>query len=106
MGLAEILALMFVVCVGALVWRNLEAREIANAAIREACGARGFLFLNDTVALESLWPARDNDGRLRLRRVYSFEFSDTGHDRRRGIVTLIGNTIAAVDIGAPTAGLL
>ncbi len=81
------------------VWSNLKAREIANVAIREACRTEYLLFLNDTAGLESLWFVRDDDGRMRLRRIYGFEYSDTGHERRRGSVTLIGNAVAAVDVG-------
>lgn len=83
------------------LWDSLKAREAANVELRAACRARGFLFLDDTVALARLRPARDDDGRVRLRRVYRFEYSDTGNDRRRGHVTLLGATIEQVDLGRP-----
>jgi hypothetical protein len=79
----------------------LKSREIANTAMRDACHDYGLLFLNDTVALESIWPVRDDNGHLRLRRVYSFEYSDTGHNRRKGAVVLIGNSIRALDVDRP-----
>ena len=101
MEIAEILTLLIVALGGWVLWGNLKTREIANGAIRAMCNAHGLLFLNDTVALESLWPVRDDEGRLRLRRVYSFEYSDTGHDRRKGSVTLIAETVDALDGGPP-----
>ena len=101
MGIAEILILLIVASGGWVLWGNLKAREIANGAIRAMCNAHGLLFLNDTVALESLWPVRGEDGQLRLRRVYSFEYSDTGHNRRKGTVTLIAETVCALDVGPP-----
>jgi len=42
------------------------------------------------VALERLWLRRDRDGRLKLERLYVFEFTDTGLIRRVGSVLLVG----------------
>ena len=41
---------------------------------------------------------RDDDGRLRVHRVYDFEYSETGSDRYKGSVTLLGRQILAVHI--------
>jgi hypothetical protein len=81
-------------------WDSLQAREAANAAIRLACRARCLLFLDDTVALAGLRPARNVEGRMQLRRVYRFEFSDTGNNRRAGSVTLQGSRIVGIDLSA------
>ena len=43
------------------LWDSLKAREAANAAIRPACRAEGLLFLDDTVALQAIRPARGED---------------------------------------------
>ena len=83
------------------LWDSLKAREAANAAIRPACGAEGLLFLDDTVALVRIRPQRDADGRIQLGRVYRFEYSDTGTNRRRGSVTLLGTRIVHVELEAP-----
>jgi hypothetical protein len=99
----EILVLLVLMAGGWLLWSNLRAREAANAAIRAACAGAGLLFLDDTVGLESVRPVRDEDGRLRIRWVYAFEYSDTGHDRRKGRVALIGETLSAVEIAAHPA---
>ncbi|MCL2344549.1 MAG: DUF3301 domain-containing protein, partial [Desulfobulbus sp.] len=53
----------------------------------------GLQFLDDSVVGRSLRPARDAAGQLRWRRVYSFEFSDTGDNRRSGSVTLLGDEV-------------
>ena len=105
MTLTEILATALAVAAGWLVWDSLKAREMANAAMRDACRHAGHLFLDDTVALDSIRPVRGGDGSVRLRRVFSFEYSDTGHDRRRGSLTMIGDTIDALSvIGPPETG--
>jgi hypothetical protein len=84
------------------LWDSLKAREAANAAMRAACAAAGLLFLDDTVALASVRPMRNRDGRLTFRRVYAFEFSDTGHDRRHGSIAVIGTTVDTLDLGVLT----
>lgn len=80
----------------AAVWfwlDSFKAREAAIRAARAACDAEDLLLLDDTVALGSLRPQRDEQGRLRLRRVYHFEYSDTGDNRRNGYATLLGSEL-------------
>jgi Protein of unknown function (DUF3301) len=103
MGMPEILSALALAAIGWFLWDSLKAREAANAAIRPACHAEQLLFLDDTVALESVWPMRDAEGRMRLRRVYRFEYSDTGDNRRKGSITLLGSAVDAIDIGARPA---
>ena len=102
MGIAEILGLLVVGAGGWFVWDSLKAREAANAAMRAACKAEGMLFLDDTVALDSVRPVRNDDGQLRLRRVFRFEYSDTGHNRRKGSVEMVGAAMSALDLGPRT----
>ena len=98
MGLPEIVLLVLFLLGAWLVWDTLKAREAANEAMRAACVERGLLFLDDTVSLHSVRPVRDDDGHVRLLRVYRFQFSDTGHDRRDGSITLIADSVAALDV--------
>lgn len=72
---------------------SLKAREACMRESRAACAAEGLLLLDDTVAISAVRPARDGEGRLRLQRVYAFEYSDTGNNRRKGAVTLIGDRV-------------
>jgi hypothetical protein len=104
MGIAEFLGLFAAMAGGWFFWDSLKAREAANAAMRTACKAERLLFLDDTVALESVWLTRDNDGHLKLRRVYGFEYSDTGQNRREGSVVMGGDTVSIVDVGFLTVG--
>jgi Protein of unknown function (DUF3301) len=101
MTLSELLAVLIAAGAGGLLWTSLRAREVANAAMRTACRAEGLLFLDDTVALESMRPARDREGRVTLRRIYGFDYSDTGDNRRRGKVTLLGARIVAIEMHRP-----
>jgi hypothetical protein len=99
MAPVEIIGMVLLALGGWLVWDSLRARETANAQMRATCRAEGLLFLDDTVALHSVWPVRDTEGRLKLRRIYGFEYSDTGHDRRKGTLTLIGGNVHSLDLG-------
>lgn len=99
MSLFELISL---VLLGALAWLwldSLKAREVGVATGRTACAAEGLQFLDDSVAIESIWPARDDEGQLKLRRVYSFEYSDTGNNRCKGSVTLIGQRVVTFYVG-------
>ena len=72
---------------------SLKAREIGMAAAHQACAAEGVQLLDETVVGALPRFGRDAGGRLRLRRVFSFEFSDTGNNRRRGSVTLLAHEV-------------
>lgn len=72
---------------------SLKARETGIEAARQACIDEGVLFLDETVVGRSVKFARDDEGRLRLRRVYAFEYSDTGDNRRSGSVTMLGHEV-------------
>lgn len=96
MSLHELFVLLLLLSGGCIVWFGLKAREAAVEASRAACKAEELQFLDDTVALESVRPVRDDEGRLRLRRIYGFEYSDTGNNRRRGAVTMVGSTVVTL----------
>jgi hypothetical protein len=83
-----------------LVWDSLRAREAAVVAGKNACRANEWQFLDDTVAIESVRPARDRHGSIRLRRIYGFEYSDTGTIRHKGTVVMLGAEVVLVHIGS------
>ena len=81
---------------GVLVWlwqSSLRAWESAREAGALACQRYGVQLLDDTVALQRLWWRRDRDGRLRLERIYHFEFTDTGTTRRLGRLVMVGQRV-------------
>ena len=96
MSLIELLGLLLL---GALAWFWLDSLKASEAGItcgQRACKEEGLLFLDDTVSIESVRPVRDEEGRLRLRRVYGFEYSDTGDNRCKGSVTLVGHEVVGL----------
>ena len=95
----EILALAVFGAVAWLWLDSLKAREAAVFAAREACAAEGLLLLDDTVSISMVKPARDEDGHVKLKRAYEFEFSDTGDNRRKGSVVLLGRRVVLFNVG-------
>ena len=88
------LAAIIAIVAGALFWiDSLRARERALAAGRSACERYGVQLLDETVQFAKLRLARDGEGRLCLRRSYSFEFSDTGDNRRHGAIVMLGGEL-------------
>ena len=80
---------------GMLFWLDsLKARERAVAAGRSACERYSLQFLDDTVAFARLRLARDEEGQGKTKRTYTFEFSDTGNNRRHGAIVMLGAQLA------------
>ncbi|MCB1917917.1 MAG: DUF3301 domain-containing protein [Rhodocyclaceae bacterium] len=77
---------------------TLKARETGIAAVRAACNNAGLQLLDDTVATASVRLGRTDRGHVAIRRVYQFEYSDTGNNRRNGSVTLLGSRVVMMSI--------
>jgi len=95
----EILSLA---ALGALAWLwfdSLKVRGIGISAAKSACAAEDLQLLDDTVSIAALGLGRDSDGRLLLRRVYGFDYSDTGDNRRSGSVVMLGQQVLIVNVG-------
>lgn len=91
--MGETVALLLLAA-AALLWvDSLRARERAVQAGRAACERYDLQFLDDTVSFARLRLARDVEGRLRIMRTYTFEFSDTGNNRRNGAIVMLGGKL-------------
>jgi hypothetical protein len=76
---------------GVFLWLDsLRARERAVRAGKSACERYDLQFLDDTVSFAKLRLARDEQGTLKIARTYTFEFSDTGNNRRHGAIVMLG----------------
>jgi hypothetical protein len=86
---------LFLIIGGALLWvDSLRAREHAVRAGRSACERYQLQFLDDTVSFTRIRLARDEDGQVKIKRTYTFEFSDTGNNRRHGAIVMLGGEVA------------
>jgi hypothetical protein len=93
--------LLLLAMIGAGIWfwlDSMQARERAIAAAVRACREINVQLLDQTVALAGLKPARNNQGHLVWRRIYAFEYSLQGVERRHGRTILRGRVLEQVQL--------
>ncbi len=84
-----------------IVWfwiDSLGAREVAIGAGQRACEQINVQFLDQSVAAGRVGLGRDPRGRVQFRRVFLFEFSRDGGDRRRGRVVTLGRRVETINL--------
>ena len=92
-------AAIIVIAAGALLWLDsLRARERALVAGRSACERYRVQFLDDTVSFARMRLARDDEGMLKISRTYTFEFTETGNNRRQGAIVMLGHELADLQL--------
>lgn len=94
----EALALAGIAAAGWFWYDSMRARERAVSAGRAACDREGLQFLDETVLCTRTRPTRDPEGRVTLRRVYVFEFSDDGQRRRGGSIVIVGGRLESLEL--------
>ncbi|HRP96582.1 MAG TPA: DUF3301 domain-containing protein [Rhodocyclaceae bacterium] len=99
----ELYALIALAGVAWIWFDAIKAREIGMTAARASCAREGVQLLDETVVCRSTRLARDENGRVALRRVYDFEYSGSGNDRFRGSVMLVGKEVTMLDVSAHRA---
>jgi len=92
-GVAALLAVAY------KVWQvSLDARESANRIARDTCSKAVVQLLDDTVAFAGLRLARDSQGRRRLLRTYTFDYTTDGFERAQGFIVLARGRLEAVGL--------
>ena len=92
-------AAIILIAAGALLWADsLRARERAVQAGRSACERYRVQFLDDTVAFARMRLGRDDEGQLRIARTYTFEFTETGNNRRQGAIVMLGHELVDLQL--------
>ena len=80
-------------------WSNaMKAREIALSSVKMHCQKMDVQLLDEYVALNAIWPKRDNQGKVKAWRSYQFEFSSTGDERYGGKVVMLGRKILSIQL--------
>jgi hypothetical protein len=70
-------------------WRDsANAREKATSAARAACTQINAQFLDETVMMVKLRLCRRNTGTMALCRLYNFDFTVDGSQRRSGVIQM------------------
>ena len=98
MPLLDTLGFLLLAAACWLWFDSLKVREKAVAATKSACSSENLLLLDDTVAILKINLGRDDEGIVRIRRVYEFEYSDTGNDRSRGSIVLLGSRVLVIHL--------
>lgn len=75
---------------------NLRSKEIAIRAVKEACQKNNMQLLDSTTQFVRLRLKRDTDGRVKIQRIYRFEYYD-GETRWEGKVILFAYRVTAID---------
>ncbi|MGA9854071.1 MAG: DUF3301 domain-containing protein [Gammaproteobacteria bacterium] len=104
LDLSSLLAILALISAAAGVWfwnDSLRARERMTATCARICGDMRLQFLDETVALAHLRLTRTASGGLAWRRLYVFEFSESGADRWKGRALLTGRRVESVHLENP-----
>lgn len=94
-------SLVIIAIIGLLAWfwqDSLRTRERAVRAAAKACQDVNVQLLDQTVSLESIKPIRNKQGRLVLQRIYTFDFSAIGYERRHGRTIMAGQSLRQVQL--------
>jgi len=73
-----------------------RARELAT----RHCQQLGLQLLDQSMVIRGIWPFRDANGKLNLRRRYQFEFSSIGDRRYQGMLVLAGLRLQSIELEA------
>lgn len=101
MDLLDLLGFLLLAAIAWLWLDSLKAREQAVAAAKAACFSEHLLLLDDTVAIQRISLGRDEEGILRIRRIYGFEYSGTGNDRSTGSIAMRGSRVVVINLNLP-----
>ncbi|HVA56011.1 MAG TPA: DUF3301 domain-containing protein [Gammaproteobacteria bacterium] len=102
--LSSLLALVALIAIALGIWfwnDSLQARERMTATCARICVEMHLQFLDETVALAWLRLTRTATGWLAWRRMYVFEFSESGSDRWKGRALLTGRRVESVQLDNP-----
>ena len=81
------------------VWQiSLDAREAANRIAKDTCSQAVVQLLDGTVAFGGFSLGRDANGKRRLLRTYTFDYTNDGIERYQGFIVLAGNRLEAVGL--------
>ena len=98
--LSDIAIVLLLLSVGAWLWHGHGVREQALRLAKAHCAKLGVELLDGNVAFNRYQWLRDKNGKKRLARRFSFEFTVTGEQRLTGHISLYGKRFAAIMLDA------
>ncbi|OUS30861.1 hypothetical protein A9Q99_04955 [Gammaproteobacteria bacterium 45_16_T64] len=79
---------------------SAKSRELAISEAKRLCNLDQLQLLDQTVALQRQWLARNNNNRWFYCRQFIFEFTTTGEQRYQGRILVIAGKVVKSDIDA------
>lgn len=104
--MTQLLVMLLLALAGWWWWDSMRAREVAVTAARRACRAFSTQLLDDSVVVRRLRLRRGAGGRFAVLRMYTFEFTRIGDERRTGYASLLGRDVLDIhldDVGGDAA---
>jgi hypothetical protein len=91
-----------VLAAGYKIWQHsMDAREAANRIAKDTCSRAVVQFLDGTVAFAGFRLGRQANGKRRLLRTYTFDYTSDGFQRAQGFIVLAGQRLEAVGLAGP-----
>lgn len=88
MELYHVVYMLIAFLIGRFWWLTTKARERAEKIAQKLCAQENMQLLDGTVALNKLEIKRTSGLNFRLIRLFRFEFSAFGSERRTGVIAL------------------
>ncbi len=85
--------------IAALWYKNLAYKDLAYKSALQFCREADVQLLDQTIVLRAIRPVKLSQQWF-LRRHYQFEFTSTGADRYKGNITLLGKSVADIQLAA------
>lgn len=93
------ITIILIVIIGVLWWWHIHGQhDYALRCIKQHCAKLDITLLDGYVALKKITLKRDGYGKIRLARIYNFEFTVTGEQRYTGSITLFGYHIGSIEL--------
>ncbi len=94
-------SLSLLILLGLITWLWFDtqrSQEAAKMICKQMCNQFNLQLLDDTIALVQIRLQRNSRGWLQLKRIYEFEFSDSGNSRQRGMIIMRGSALEILEL--------
>ncbi|NBS16056.1 MAG: DUF3301 domain-containing protein [Gammaproteobacteria bacterium] len=92
--------IVFLLMLIAWFWSvSMKSREIGLHLVKKACVDEGVQLLDESIVCTKLSFHRQRTGQWAIQRVYQFDFSEDGLNRRRGAIHLLGSELTFLSLG-------
>ena len=94
-------SIILLILFGSIIWfwfDTLKCREATKIVAKRVCKQLQLQLLDDTITITKLRAKRNTNGRLNWQRSYQFEFSDSGNNRQKGTIIMLGAVVEILEM--------